>query len=178
MWKGIMNLSETGANEPLKKPQKSTGRVWSAVTVSLLLLSVMLNVMLAHRLRSLIGVQSAEFSERLLKIGTILPAFQAVDLKGRSQRIAYGEVAKPTVLYIFTPPCGWCARNIDNFKTLVDKVRGGYRFIGLSLSNEGLPEYVGKNELMLPVYSGLSPETLKTYKLGSTPQTIGISPEC
>ena len=25
--------------------------------------------------------------------------------------------------------------------------------------------------------SGLSPETLKTYKLGSTPQTIVISPE-
>src|SRR5712692_7588251 len=56
--------------------------------------------------------------------------------------------------------------------------RGGrYRFIGVSLSQETLAEYVAKNDLKLPVYSGLSPETLKTYKLGSTPQTIVISPE-
>src|SRR5712692_7532311 len=56
--------------------------------------------------------------------------------------------------------------------------RGGrYRFIGLSLSEAALAEYVAKNDLKLPVYSGLSPETLKTYKLGSTPQTIVISPQ-
>jgi len=40
-----------------------------------------------------------------------------------------------------------------------------------------LAEYVAKNELKLPVYCSLSSETLKTYKLGSTPQTIVISPE-
>ena len=66
---------------------------------------------------------------------------------------------------------------MDNFKTLVDKESDQYRFIGLSLSEEGLAEYVAKNDLKLPVYSGLSPETLKTYKLGSTPQTVVISPE-
>jgi hypothetical protein len=37
--------------------------------------------------------------------------------------------------------------------------------------------YVAKNDLKVPVYSNLSPETLKTYKLASTPQTIVISPE-
>jgi len=66
---------------------------------------------------------------------------------------------------------------MDSFKTLLDKERGQYRFIGLSLSEETLREYVVKNDLNLPVYSGLSPETLKAYKLGSTPQTIVISPE-
>ncbi len=66
---------------------------------------------------------------------------------------------------------------MDNLKTLVGKERGHYRFIGLSLSEEKLREYVARNELKLPVYSSLSPETLKTYKLGSTPQTIVISPE-
>ena len=66
---------------------------------------------------------------------------------------------------------------MDDFKTVLDKERGQYRFIGLSLSDEALQEYVAKNDLKLPVYSGLSPETLKTYKLGSTPQTIVISPE-
>jgi len=44
-----------------------------------------------------------------------------------------------------------------------------------SLSDETLPGYVAKNDLKLPVYSGRSPETLKTYKLRSTPQTIVIA---
>jgi len=66
---------------------------------------------------------------------------------------------------------------MDNFKRLLDTEGGHYRFIGLSLSEEAVAEYVAKNGMKLPVYSGLSPETLKTYKLGSTPQTIVISPE-
>lgn len=36
---------------------------------------------------------------------------------------------------------------------------------------------MAKNELKLTVYPGLSPERVKAYKLGSTPQTIVISPE-
>ena len=66
---------------------------------------------------------------------------------------------------------------MDNFKTLLSKESGEYRFIGLSLSEDNLAEYVAKNDLNVPVYSGLSPEMLRTYKLGSTPQTIVISPE-
>jgi len=64
---------------------------------------------------------------------------------------------------------------MDNFKTLVDRESDRYRFVGVSLSGEGLVQYVAKNNLSLPVYSGLSLETLKIYKLGSTPQTIVIS---
>jgi len=66
---------------------------------------------------------------------------------------------------------------MENLKTLVDKESAQYRFIGISLSEQGLAEYVSKNNLNFPVYSGLSPETLKTYKLGSTPQTIAVSRE-
>jgi hypothetical protein len=40
-----------------------------------------------------------------------------------------------------------------------------------------LTEYVAKNELKFPIYARLSPETLKTYKLGGTPQTIVVSPD-
>jgi hypothetical protein len=68
-----------------------------------------------------------------------------------------------------------CAQH-GQLETLIDKESGQYHVIGLSLAQEGLPEYVTKNE-KLPVYSGVSPETLKAYKLGSTPQTIVISPE-
>jgi peroxiredoxin len=142
----------------------------------LLCSSVALNVVLARRVRSFQQFQSTKAADRLLKVGAIVPPITAKLLSGQQQAISYLGTNQPTVLYIFTPPCSWCARNMDNLKTLVDREGGNYRFIGLSLSEEALPDYVAKNDLKLPVYSGLSPETLTTYKLGSTPQTIVISP--
>jgi peroxiredoxin len=138
--------------------------------------SVVMNVMFAHRLREfnhLLG----KTSEQALKPGTLVAPFDAVDLQGQTQTVVYNNVAKPTVLYIFTPPCSWCARNMSNFKELVARREGEYRFIGVSLSREDLPEYVAKNELRIPIYSGLSKEMQRAYKLGGTPQTIVVSPE-
>jgi hypothetical protein len=40
-----------------------------------------------------------------------------------------------------------------------------------------LAEYIAKNDLKLPIYSGLSDEAKHAYKLSGTPQTIAISPE-
>jgi peroxiredoxin len=147
-----------------------------AAGICLMIASVFLNVFLAHRLWSLQHLESIKTSERLLKVGTVVAPIVVKRLGGEKEMMSYVG-GKPTVLYIFTPPCSWCARNMDNLKTLLDKEGGQYRFIGLSLSEESLSEYVAKNNLKFPVYSGLSPETLKTYKLGSTPQTIVISPE-
>ena len=153
------------------------GRYVLGVGILLLLASVSLNVVLARRVWLFTHLQSYRATERLLKVGTIVPPITAKRLGGEKEAISYEGTNQPTVLYVFTPPCSWCARNIDNLKTLLDQERGRYRFIGLSLSDETLSEYVAKNDLKLPVYSSLSPETLKTYKLGSTPQTIVISPE-
>jgi peroxiredoxin len=142
----------------------------------LLVCSVAINVALAYRLN--------QFNKRFgaakvdsLKSGVSVLPFQVRDRDGQSQMLTYDAVSTPTVLYVFTPPCSWCARNMDNFKTLVGKAGAQYRFVGLSLSDQGLPEYVAKNELQLPVYSGLSDETKKAYKFGGTPQTLVISPE-
>ncbi len=153
------------------------GRYIVAAGILLLMASVSLNGILAQRVWSFTHLQSIKAAERLLKVGTTVPPIAAKRLDGQQGLISYYGAEQATVLYVFTPPCSWCARNIDNLKTLLDKDGGQYRFIGLSLSEQSLPEYVAKNDLKLPVYSGLSPETLKTYKLGSTPQTIVISPE-
>jgi hypothetical protein len=134
--------------------------------ISLLVASVTLNVVLAHKVRSLQQLQSIRAAERLLKVGTAVPPIVGKGLDGQRRVISYQDTEQPTVLHIFTPPCSWCARNMDNLKTLLDKEGGQYRFIGLSLSEETLADYVAKNPLSIPVYSGLSPATLKTYKLG------------
>jgi len=151
---------------------------WRSTFVYILAVaSVSLNVSLAHKLKGLSDTQRVRMSERLLKIGATAPTIAAKSLDGRRDEISYRGDTKPTVLYVFTPACSWCARNMDNFKQLVDKDSGQYRFVGLSLSEVGLGEYVAKNDLKIPVYRGFSQETLKAYKLGSTPQTIVISPE-
>jgi peroxiredoxin len=142
-----------------------------------MLASVALNVVLASKVRSFRQFRLAKASEQLLKAGTIVPPIAATRPDGKQQMISYQDSNQPTVLYIFTPPCSWCARNMNSFKTLADNKNAQYRFIGISLSEQGLADYVAKNDLKLPVYSGLSPETLNTYKLGGTPQTIVISPE-
>jgi peroxiredoxin len=176
-----MNISEetksTVQDSTTRKDVGWTG--WHVVTVGMLLLlaSVSLNVILASKVHSFRHVQSTKAAERLVKIGSIAPPIVAKRWDGQREIISYKSTNEPTVLYIFTPPCIWCARNMENLKTLLDKERGHYRFIGLSLSEETLAEYVAKNNLRLPVYSGLSAETLKAYRLGSTPQTIVISPE-
>ena len=143
----------------------------------LLAVSVVFNVLLAHEVRGLTYARSARITEYQLKVGATVPPIVAKRLDGQQETISYGEVNRATVLYIFTPACIWCARNMSNLKTLLGKGNGQFRFVGLSLSEKALSDYVAKNDLKLPVYSSLLPETLKAYKLGSTPQTIVISPE-
>jgi peroxiredoxin len=160
----------------LEKPSRTSHPVLTVVTLALIA-SVGLNVLLAQKIRNVIHERTVKISDRRLTVGVTVPPITAKRFDGQQGLISYQDAEQSTVLYIFTPSCTWCARNMDNFKTLLDKENGTYRFIGLSLSAEGLEEYVAKNDLKLPVYSGLSPETLRAYKLGSTPQTIVISPE-
>ncbi len=140
-----------------------------------LVVSVTINVLLAHKVRSLDNAQSARVADRLLQVGTTVPPITAKRLNGDSELISYQGMKQATVLYIFTPTCIWCARNLSNLKTLLDEEGGRYRFIGLSLANDGVAPYVANSDLNVPVYTNLSPETLSAYKLGSTPQTIVIS---
>jgi hypothetical protein len=63
------------------------------------------------------------------------------------EALSFDVTRQPTIRYVFAPTCSWCARNLDNFKALVDQKTGGYRFIGVSLTDQGLPDYVTKSEL-------------------------------
>jgi hypothetical protein len=71
----------------------------------------------------------------LLQIGTSVPTIKASNLEGRQEVISYAEGSQPIVLYVFTPQCSWCIRNLDNLRTLLSQKRGSYRFVGLSLTD-------------------------------------------
>jgi hypothetical protein len=138
--------------------------------------SVALNVMLARKVDRL--DRAVSDAENLgLKIGTSVPALDAKELNGNGVRINYADTDRPTFIYVFTPQCGWCARNLENIKALTAGIHDRYRVIGLSLSSADLPEYLDRNQFIFPVYTEPSSESKANYKLGATPATILVSPK-
>ena len=101
--------------------------------------------------------------------------FRAKDLAGTETQVTYATT-RQTLLYVFTPQCGWCTKNLANLLALQHHVGTDYVLIGISLSREGLLEYVAQHGLTFPIYADLKPETVARYHFGSTPQTILISP--
>lgn len=143
----------------------------------MLIVSVLLNVFLARKNQELTGLQNAKVAESQLKIGTAVPPIKVKSLDGRVDEISYRDLDRPTILYVFTPQCKWCARNLDNLKTLSNEKAGQYRFVGISLSEGDLEKYASDNKLQFPVYTGVSSDARQIYRMSSTPQTIVISPE-
>jgi peroxiredoxin len=148
---------------------------WVSFLTVALLLSVGLNVLLARKVRLLAAKEAGQVSDHLLGVGMVVQPITTKRPGGEREVIAY-QGQRPTVLYVFSPQCEWCARNIDNFRTIVGKANQEYRVIGLSLSEEGLEDYVASNHLDIPVYVA-SKDVQKQYRLGVTPQTLVISPE-
>jgi hypothetical protein len=104
-------------------------------------------------------------------------SFLASNLEGKFERIEFTSTGRPTVLYIFTPTCHWCARNKGNISALVQNSGDKFRFLGVSLAQNGLSEYVRKNSVGCPTYTNLTPDTINELGLGNTPQTIVVSSE-
>lgn len=139
----------------------------------LLVASLSLNVYLGWRVkRGDVPQNTANLSP-----GMKVDPFTAVDLDGKPLTIAFNDTNKPTVFYVMTPSCIWCRRNQSNVDRLADTKANDFRFVGLSLAEDGLKEYVEEHHLKFPVYARLKPETIQSPGLGGTPQTIVVSPE-
>ena len=134
---------------------------------ALLLMSACLNLFQLRQLRAI-------RTDDGLQSGSAVPPITASTLDGRRTVIPVsGEL--PTMLYVFSPRCGWCDRNRAHIIRLETLLRGRYRFVGISLSGSGLSEYLAAMPLPFPVYQNPSVEVLKAYQMGSTPQTIFLT---
>ena len=145
------------------------------LTLLLLVGSATLNVFLAKRVEGLRRDLLYVKSENRLAAGASVQAIEAKDLDGRPTSIAYANGSRPTVIYVFSPSCRWCAKNLSNIKTLASQVSGQYQFVALSLTTSNLREYVAGHNFDFPVYSEPAPAAITSYKMGGTPQTIVIS---
>jgi hypothetical protein len=153
----------------------------SRLTTVLLLCSVTLNIILAQNVNdlrySVTHLKTELRDVRGLRLGGTLPALEAKDLRENRVSLEYSAEGPTTVIYIFTPDCAWCTRNIDNVKMLAASLGSAHRFIGLSLSQDKLKEYVALHELEFLVCTELIGETASAYRIGGTPRTLVVSPE-
>jgi peroxiredoxin len=150
------------------------------ILAALLLCSVLLNIVLGKKVRDLnngIDYLKAELrSAGSLNLGNKAPPIQAKDIEGRPATLTHQENGGPSILYIFTPSCSWCFRNLSNIKTLFTGTKANYRFVGISLSSDGLRQYVVQHGLDFPIYTDLTGESALLYK-GGTPRTLVLSPD-
>ena len=97
-------------------------------------------------------------------------------MSGQTVTIRFDDIQGPTLLYVFSPSCGWCKKNEDNISSLASQTGDSLRIIGLSLSPEGLIDYVAHR---FPPVKVIKPDsrTITAYKLSGTPETILVSSE-
>lgn len=151
----------------------------SSILTVLLILSVGLNVLLSRKVQEVTEVSRLlrlKLDSPLLVPGAKAPEFSAYELDGNKAFLNYAEVNVPTVLYVFTPDCHWCARNLENIRSVVDGGGGRFRFLGVSLTDKNLPSYLTQNKLPFHVYQTPTEEVRIAYGFNSTPSTIVVSP--
>lgn len=109
-------------------------------------------------------------------IGSLLPPLEALGADGSRERLTFEPSGRPTLLYVFAPGCGWCARNLDNVKAIFAGARHSHRLVALSLASEA-GGFVDEVAVEVRVLVQPSPAAIEAYRLGSTPTTLVISPE-
>lgn len=164
-------------NKPMLSIPRTALRVRGVlILVVLLVCSLAINLLLARRVSSLKRTIGVIKSESQLAEGDLLPTIVAKDPYGLSATLDYGATDRPTVVFVFTPSCGWCTKNVMNMRALTEKAGERYRFVGLALSSDKLVDYVRENKLEFPIYTDLPILAMTEYKLGGTPQTLVVSP--
>jgi protein-disulfide isomerase-like protein with CxxC motif len=89
-------------------------------------------------------------------------------------QIKWGADAKSTIVYAFTPTCVWCKRNLEAMRTVAANAHD-YHFVAVSLTGDGVGDYVKANNLRVPVYVAGRKAARQLGLLG-TPSTVVIAP--
>jgi len=146
------------------------------ILAAFLVCSLAINLLLSRRLATAKRLVTVMKSEAQLSEGDRLAALTAKDPQGQIAKLDYKNTNLPTVVFVISPTCGWCTKNIMNMRALFEKASDRYRFVGLSLSSDKLLNYVKENKLEFPIFTDLPYLPTRDYKLGGTPQTFVVSP--
>lgn len=109
-----------------------------------------------------------------VKVGSVLSVIPLADLPGKPRQIALTK-GRRSVLYVMSPDCVWCARNLGNIRALAGGVGERYTFIGLSNTSNKLDAYIASTPLPFPVVVPDKGKLPKGLDLKATPQTVVVS---
>jgi peroxiredoxin len=157
----------------MKQVVDSLKAIWGSQWVVLAILGVSLSLNVC-----LVSSRTREtFSRHQLTPGMQMPVLRAEQLKGGTTLIAWerGVDRRPSLLYVFTPTCVWCLRNLPNLVALSNARRSDYHIIGLSLSAAGVAEYVSANHIDFRVYINPAISSGGSLPFTGTPETFLIS---
>jgi peroxiredoxin len=128
------------------------------------------------RLAALNRLYEANFH---LSVGDSVPALYGRDDGGRVISIDYRLGASKTLVLVFARSCPDCELNWPAWHEIVGRVGERVRLVGVSMENDGASrEYllqVGLAKIKDVVFP--DPETVVSYRLRYTPQTILVSPD-
>ena len=123
------------------------------------------------------GARTSNAAARMPAPGAQLRTINLVDLEGKPFSPVLGSDPRSIVLYVFSPACRWCEANRRAIESLANQEQQNYRFIGVSIVNNGLREYLHEKPLPFPVFVADSHVPRGPFRLSTTPETLVFSPE-
>ncbi len=81
----------------------------------------------------------------------------------------------PLILYFFSPDCGWCERNFESASALARRTEGRFRFIALSVDDEGLSSWMNLRRPRFEVLHNLTFRSAAAYPVRLTPTMLVVS---
>ncbi len=112
---------------------------------------------------------------RLLYPGDRVGPLTGTDLAGQPAVVPVVS-RHGTVLYVFAADCPHCQRNVAAVHALYARLRDtGIAFYGIALNRSGVPDRGSGGSDGFPVVIP-DDESIRSFKLGSTPQTVFIAP--
>lgn len=141
-------------------------RLADPLLLALLALSLSVNVYLYRGLRDPVRPVGS------VKPGDHVPEFSAPSSRGGVVDVRFGS--RSTILYVFSPKCSWCARNLANARALERQTAGRYQFFAIALDDSDLEGYLAHNALDWPVLTRLPDQVQKAYHFGITPETVVV----
>jgi peroxiredoxin len=145
----------------------------SAIPNVLLALSLGANLLLLSSLK-----RDDDLIERIKTEARLRPGDKAPDLAVRlfdNTEIRPEHLRRPILLYVFSPGCRFCARNLPAVNALSQKLKDRVDVVGLSLTTSDLMPYLHTHRLSFAVIRDPDPWIVAAYRLGGTPESIAIS---
>jgi hypothetical protein len=162
---------------PLLSPRPLVSVLIGSGTIPVLLLagSLALNVSLGWQVQRLKSMTTVRSAPPPVVTGKVIPELGVKDLDGHKVTLNWASDPRPTVLYIFTPQCHWCQRNLANLKALVSLRGTAYHFVALSITEDGVKTYVAEAGLRVPVYQTADVKPIRDVGLVGTPYMVLVS---